>query len=529
MPAQSVHGLDTHGIVNVNSEYWNLPSSALYEEVIRRREGLVAHLGPLVVRTGHHTGRSAKDKFLVREATSEKDIWWGDVNIPFEQEAFDDLWKRCVAFMQGRDLYVADLYAGADLNYRLRVRIITQYAWHSLFARNMFIQPPIEDLRDFEPDYVVIDLPQFHAVPDIDGTRSETFILLNFAKKLVLIGGTSYGGEIKKSVFTIMNYLLPRRGVLPMHCSANVGEAGDVAIFFGLSGTGKTTLSSDVGRRLIGDDEHGWSDDGVFNFEGGCYAKVIRLSPEGEPDIYETTRRFGTILENVAIDTVTRRVNLDDDILTENTRASYPMTHLNSIVRERMAGHPSNIMLLTADAFGVLPPVSRLTPQQAAYHFISGYTAKVAGTEKGVTEPQATFSACFGAPFLPLHPGTYAQLLSRKIEEHAAAVWLINTGWTGGPYGTGHRMDLAQTRAIVRAVLAGDLDDVAYETEPIFGLSIPKSCPGIPPELLNPRNTWKRGEAYDAKARELARRFRENFEQFEKDTERSVIEAGPAV
>jgi phosphoenolpyruvate carboxykinase (ATP) len=527
MPFQSRFGLDTHGIVNVNNEYWNLPSPAIYEEAIRRREGLMAHLGPLVVRTGHHTGRSAQDKFLVQDPTTESDVWWGKVNVPFEQEAFDDMWRRCVAFMQGRDLYVADLYAGADPKYRLRVRVITQYAWHSLFARNMLIQPPVEDLEDFEPEYVVIDLPQFHAVPDMDGTRSETFVLLNFEKKLVLIGGTSYGGEIKKSVFTIMNYLLPKQGVLPMHCSANVGEKDDVAIFFGLSGTGKTTLSSDAGRRLVGDDEHGWTDDGVFNFEGGCYAKVIHLSESGEPEIYRTTRRFGTILENVAIDSFSRRVDLNDDLLTEDTRASYPMGHLKSIVEERMAGHPTNVIFLTADAFGVLPPISRLTAEQAAYHFISGYTAKVAGTEKGVIEPQATFSSCFGAPFLPMHPSVYADLLSQKIQKHGASVWLVNTGWTGGPHGTGHRMELAHTRSMVRAALAGKLDDVEFETEPVFGLSVPRSCPDVPEETLNPRNTWESGEAYDIKALELAKLFRENFVDYEERTDQAVIDAGP--
>ena len=527
MPPKSSHGLENHGIVNINHEYWNLPTPALYEEAIRRREGLVAHLGPLVVRTGHHTGRSAHDKFLVRESTTENDIWWGKVNTAFDEEQFDDVWKRVIAFTQGRDLYVADLYAGADPRYRLKVRLITQYAWHNLFARNMFIQPPLDDLTGFVPDYLVIDLPQFHALPEIDGTRTETFILLNFARKLVLIGGTSYGGEIKKSVFTILNFLLPAQGVLPMHCSANVGEDGDVAIFFGLSGTGKTTLSSEEGRRLIGDDEHGWSDQGVFNFEGGCYAKVVRLSAEGEPEIHETTRRFGTILENVAINSFTRRIDLDDDSLTENTRASYPMKHLASIVEERMAGHPHNVVFLTADAFGVLPPISRLTPEQAAYHFISGYTAKVAGTEKGVSEPEATFSACFGAPFLPRHPSVYADLLSARIREHNAKVWLVNTGWTGGPYGTGQRMALAHTRAMLRAALAGALDEVEYRAEPFFGLQVPESCPDVPAEVLDPRSTWDDPKAYDTKAKELAGLFRKNFEQFEEGTDKAIVEAGP--
>jgi len=527
MRVKSSYGLENHGIINVNHEYWNLPTSAIYEEAIRRREGLMAHLGPLVVRTGHHTGRSARDKFLVKEPNTEKDIWWGEVNRPFAPEDFEDMWKRCQAFVQGRDLYIQDVYAGVDIEYRIRVRIITQYAWHSLFARNMFLQPPAEDLKDFVPDFVVLDLPEFNALPDVDGTRSETFVLLNFNEKLVLIGGTSYGGEIKKSVFTVMNFLLPKRGVLPMHCSANVGEGDDVAIFFGLSGTGKTTLSSDVGRRLIGDDEHGWSDSGVFNFEGGCYAKVIRLSEEGEPDIYQTTRRFGTILENVAIESDTRRIDLDDDSLTENSRASYPITHLTSYLPSRMAGHPRNVIFLTADAFGVLPPISHLSPEQATYHFLSGYTAKVAGTEKGVTEPQATFSACFGAPFLPSHPAVYAGMLAEKIQKHGAEVWLINTGWTGGGYGTGERMKLEHTRAMVREALAGQLDEVEMVTEPVFGLSIPVSCPDVPPEVLDPRATWKDGQAYDAKARELAGRFRSNFEQYENDVDKAVLGSGP--
>ncbi len=529
MPVKSSYGLDKHGIYNVNNECWNLPTATLYEEAIRRREGLVAHLGPLVVRTGHHTGRSAQDKFLVKEPGSEKDIWWGKVNRPFDPEQFDDIWKRCQAFVQGRDLYVADLYAGADPEYRIKVRVVTQYAWHNLFARNMFIQPPVEDLADFVPDYLIIDVPQFHALPEVDGTRTETFILLNLDERIVLIGGTSYGGEIKKSAFTILNYLLPARGVLPMHCSANKGEErGDVAVFFGLSGTGKTTLSADRGRLLIGDDEHGWSDNGVFNFEGGCYAKVIRLSREGEPEIYETTRRFGTILENVDIDSQGRRIDLDSEQLTENTRASYPMSHLDSIVPERMAGHPENVVFLTADAFGVLPPISRLTPEQASYHFISGYTAKVAGTEKGVTEPQATFSACFGAPFLPRHPSVYAKMLAERIQKHEVKVWLVNTGWTGGPYGEGSRMKLAHTRAMLRAALDGRLDGVAYKTEPFFGLSVPQSCPDVPAEVLDPRNTWKDKGAYDAKAKELAGLFRKNFEQFADGVEKSVIEASPS-
>jgi phosphoenolpyruvate carboxykinase (ATP) len=523
----STYGLDHHGIVNVNDVYWNLPTSALYEEAVRRREGLIAHLGPLVVRTGHHTGRSPNDKFIVREASSQDAIWWGNVNRPFDPERFERLYARLLAYLQLKDVFVQDCFASADTEYRIPIRVITEYAWHSLFARNMFIQASPDQYADFVPEFTIIDTPRFHAVPSMDGTQSEVYIIVHFGQKLVVIGGTSYGGEIKKSVFTILNYLLPLEHVLSMHCSANVGEDGDVALFFGLSGTGKTTLSADPRRHLIGDDEHGWSERGIFNFEGGCYAKVIHLSAEAEPEIYQTTRRFGTILENVAIETATRRIDLDDDTLTENTRAAYPVTHLPQIVRNGMAGHPANIIFLTADAFGVMPPIAKLTPQQAMYHFLAGYTAKVAGTEKGVVEPQATFSTCFGAPFMALHPTIYAKLLGEKIEKHQVQCWLVNTGWTGGPYGVGHRMKIAYTRAMVNAALNGDLEGASFEPDPIFGVYVPAACCDVPDEVLRPRNTWTDKTAYDGQARKLARMFAANFRQFEDMVTEEVRAAGP--
>ncbi|MFQ5945518.1 MAG: phosphoenolpyruvate carboxykinase (ATP), partial [Anaerolineae bacterium] len=414
---RSGHGLDNHGIQDPNTVYWNLPTPFLYEQAIRRREGRMSHLGPLVVRTGHHTGRAPNDKFIVREPSSEASIWWGEVNQSLEAGQFESLRERLLAYWRGKDLFVQDCFAGADPEFRMPIRVVTETAWHSLFARNLFIQATPEELREHVPGFVVLHAPEFHAVPERDGTRSEVFVVVNFGERMVLIGGTQYAGEIKKSIFTSLNYLLPLKGVLSMHCSANMGENDDVALFFGLSGTGKTTLSTDPSRRLIGDDEHGWSDRGIFNLEGGCYAKMIRLSPEAEPDIYQTTRRFGTILENVGFDTVSGRLDLDDDSLTENTRGAYPLSHIPRSERSGLGGHPENILMLTADAFGVLPPVARLTRDQAVYHFLSGYTAKVAGTEKGVTEPQATFSACFGEPFMPLPPTRYADLLARKIED----------------------------------------------------------------------------------------------------------------
>ncbi len=523
------HGLDHHGIKNLLSVGRNLTAPALYEEIVRRREGIIAEGGPVVVRTGKYTGRSPKDKFIAREPGSEANIWWGSVNQPLEQEQFEALRKRMLSYLSGRDLYVQDCYAGADPRYRLNVRVITELAWHALFMRNLLIRPdPDEDLSGFMPDFTIICAPHFHSNPDEDGTRSETFIVLNFATKEVLIGGTEYAGEMKKSVFTILNYLLPLQNVLSMHCSANYGPQGDVAIFFGLSGTGKTTLSSDPARTLIGDDEHGWSDHGVFNFEGGCYAKVIHLSPTAEPDIYAASHRFGTILENVAIDSRARRLDLDDDSLTENTRAAYPITHIANADTSGVGAHPKNIIMLTADAFGVMPPIARLTPAQAQYYFLSGYTAKVAGTERGVTEPQATFSTCFGAPFIVHPPTLYARLLGERIARHDADVWLVNTGWTGGPAGGGgSRMSIAHTRAMVAAALDGSLTGVETVPDPVFGVGVPISCPGVPLEVLQPKTTWTDPDAYDAKARDLAERFHANFVQFADAVSPDVAAAGP--
>ena len=511
---------------------WNLAPAALYEEAIRRGEGLVAAEGPLVCRTGEHTGRSPRDKFLVREPGSEKDIAWGAVNRAMDPAHFDTLHRDMLASLQRAEVYVQDCYAGADPQYRLPIRVITEYAWHSLFTRNLLIVDEADTPDDSShatgtPGFTIIDSPSFKADPARHGTRSETVIALNFAKRLVLVAGTSYAGEIKKSVFTILNGRLPLQGVLPMHCSANIGREGDAALFFGLSGTGKTTLSSDADRRLIGDDEHGWSDRGIFNFEGGCYAKTIRLSAEAEPQIYATTRRFGTVLENVALDPVTRALDLNDDRLTENTRAAYPISFIENAEPSGRGGHPKNVIMLTADAFGVLPPISRLTPDGAIYHFLSGYTAKVAGTEKGVTEPTATFSTCFGAPFLPLPPQRYAKMLGERIAKHRARVWLVNTGWTGGGYGTGQRMKIAHTRAMIRAALSGALDAVAYERDDRFNLEVPTSCPDVPAGVLKPRSTWSDGAAYDAQAAKLARLFAENFKAFEGGVTAEVRAAGP--
>jgi phosphoenolpyruvate carboxykinase (ATP) len=528
-PYVSQYGVDNHGIRNPGTVYWNLSTPMLYEQIIRRREGAIAHLGPIVVSTGDHTGRSPNDKFIVKEPTSENDIWWGKVNRPISQEQFDNIYRKMMAYIQNRDIFVFDGYAGTDERYRMPVRIINEYAWHNLFVRNMFVRETDgEKLKRHVPEFTVIDLPRFHAEPEIDGTNSQTFILVDFGKRLVLIGGTEYAGEMKKSIFSAMNYYLPKRGVLSMHCSANYGkDKDDVALFFGLSGTGKTTLSNDTSRTLIGDDEHGWSDDGVFNFEGGCYAKVIRLDPEGEPEIYQTTRRFGTILENVIFDSETRQVDLDDASRTENTRASYPITHIANADPVGVAGHPKNVFFLTADAFGVLPPISKLTKEQAMYHFLSGYTAKVAGTEQGITEPVPNFSACFGAPFMPLHPGDYAKLLGEKIEKHDVNVWLVNTGWTGGPYGEGSRMKLAYTRRMVSAALNGELDNVETAEEPFFGLHIPVAVEGVPSEVLNPRQTWADPARYDAQAAKLAAMFVENFKQYESGVTPEIIAAGP--
>ncbi len=523
-PKSSVHPQEIPGA----RAKWNLTAAALYEEAIRRGEGVVAADGPLVCRTGEHTGRSPKDKFLVREPATEQDIAWGAVNRPMSPEHFEQLHRDVVASLQRSELYVQDCYGGADPEYRLPVRIITEYAWHSLFARNLLIvDPAATSEAGLTPGFTIIDAPNFKADPARHGSRSDVVIALSFAQRLVIIAGTSYAGEIKKSVFTVLNGLLPAAGVLPMHCSANIGAAGDTALFFGLSGTGKTTLSSDADRALIGDDEHGWSDRGVFNFEGGCYAKTIKLSADAEPQIFATTRRFGTVLENVAIDPVTRQLDLDDDRLTENTRAAYPISFIENAQLVGLGGHPRNVIMLTADAFGVLPPISRLSPAAAIYHFLSGYTAKVAGTEKGVTEPTATFSTCFGSPFLPLAPSRYATMLGERITSHHARVWLVNTGWTGGAYGTGRRMKISHTRAMIRAALAGALDGVEYERDQVFNLDVPTSCPGVPNDVLKPRKTWADPVAYDAQAAKLARLFAENFKIFEGGVTPDVRAAGP--
>jgi phosphoenolpyruvate carboxykinase (ATP) len=506
----------------------NLSVAALFEEAIRRGEGLVSEHGALVVRTGEHTGRAAKDKYVVRDPLTDDKVNWGEVNQPLAPERFRALWQRMSASLAHRDLFVQDLYAGADPGARLPIRVITQQAYHSLFARNMFIRPESnEELARHEPQFTVVHVPDFHARPAEEGTRSKTFVILNFSERLVLIGGTAYAGEIKKSIFTVMNFLLPQRGVMTMHCSANVGRAGDVALFFGLSGTGKTTLSADPERRLIGDDEHGWSERGVFNLEGGCYAKVIKLSAEAEPEIHATTRMFGTLLENVVIDAETRRIDLDDDRYTENTRGSYPIDYIPNIVAGGSAGQPSNIVFLTADAFGVLPPIARLSTPQAMFHFLSGYTAKVAGTEIGVKEPKATFSTCFGAPFMPLHPGVYARLLGEHINKLGVRAWLVNTGWSGGPYGVGARMKIGHTRAMVRAALSGALDGVAVDHDPIFGLGIPREVPGVPAEVLVPRNTWTDRAAYDAQARTLAEMFAKNFTTYASEVSPEIRAAAP--
>ena len=522
-------GLAVLSLSNLRKVYWNLPPEALYEEIVFRGEAKLAHGGPLVVETGKHTARAANDKFVVREPDSEGRIWWGVYNRPFAPEKFDELFGRLQGYLQGRDLFVQDCFGGADPDYRLPVRIVTEQAWHSLFARNMFLKPKTnEEYRRHVPEFTVVAVPGFKAYPQIDQTPSETFIVLNFARRICLIGNTGYAGEIKKSVFTILNYLLPLEGVMTMHCSANVGKDGATALFFGLSGTGKTTLSADPNRGLIGDDEAGWSDAGIFNFEDGCYAKVIALSASAEPQIYGTTHRFGTILENVAYDPVTRRIDLDDDKKTENTRASYPLDQIENAVPSRMGGHPSNIVFLTCDASGVMPPIARLTPDQALYHFISGYTSKIAGTEIGLgKEPEITFSACFGGPFMVHTPYFYASLLRKKIERHGVDCWLVNTGWVGGPYGIGKRISIRYTRDLLNAALDGKLKGVDYAVDPVFGFSVPKTCPGVPDTVLRPAESWPNRDQYMQKYRQLAARFIENFRKFEGDTPAEVTAAGP--
>lgn len=528
---KSDYGLENHGLHNLRAEYWNLPSEALYEEIIFRSEGKLTQQGPVVVNTGKHTARAADDKYIVREASTEEKVWWGQYNRPYSSEKFDELYARLQGFLQGRDVFIQDCFAGADPNYRMPIRIITEYAWHSLFARNMFIRPATnEEYRRHVPEFTVICAPSFKAFSPIDGTASPTFIVLNFEQRLCIIGNSAYGGEIKKSVFTVLNYLLPLEGIMPMHCSANVSKEGDSALFFGLSGTGKTTLSADPSRRLIGDDEHGWSDEGVFNFEDGCYAKVIQLSPTAEPEIFACTRKFGTILENVVFDPVTRLIDLDDDAITENTRASYPLSYIENSVPEKVAGHPRNIILLTCDASGVMPPIARLTTEQALYHFISGYTSKIAGTEIGLgEEPEITFSTCFGAPFMVHHPSFYADLLRGKITRHGVNCWLINTGWVGGPYGIGKRISIRYTRNMLDAALSGALLEVAYVADPVFGFQVPQKCPGVPDSVLNPASAWPSQAAYKQRYQELASRFIDNFKKFAEDCPPEVCAAGPKI
>ena len=527
----SRYSLENHGFSNLKKIYWNLSNAALYEESIKRSEGNVADQGPLLVATGKHTGRSAGDKFVVREMSTEDGIWWGEYNRPFSQEKFNLVFARLQAYLQNREVFVQDCYAGADPEYRLPIRVITEYAWHSLFAKNMFL--PVESyeiLREFVPEFTVVSIPSFSGIPALDGTNSNTFILLNFDQRIVIIGNSEYGGEIKKSIFTVLNYLLPLRNVMSMHCSANIGKEGDVALFFGLSGTGKTTLSADPERMLIGDDEHGWSDDGVFNYENGCYAKVIRLSPTAEPEIYACTRMYGTILENVVFDPVSRKLDLDDATITENTRASYPLTYIANSVDEKRGGHPNNIIMLTCDANGVLPPIAKLTPEQAIYHFISGYTSKLSGTEVGLgDEPEITFSTCFGAPFMVHHPYYYATLLKEKIIRNNVTCWLVNTGWTGGPYGVGKRISIKYTRTLLNDALNGKLKKVKFKKDPVFGFEIPIECPGIPADVLDPGSSWPNKNAYKQKYFQLARMFMENFKKFMDECPEEVLDAGPKI
>jgi phosphoenolpyruvate carboxykinase (ATP) len=501
----------------------NPSTSQLYEMAIARREGRLSEDGALVCLTGPHTGRSPRDKFIVRESSSDAHLWWGSVNRPLDEAHYELLERDVADYLRDRDLFIQDLAAGADPGYRLPVCVVTELAWHSLFARNLL--RGAHDTSDTA--LTIIAAPGFKASPTRHGTRSETCIAINLARRRVIIAGTAYAGEIKKSVFTVLNYLLPFQDVLPMHCSANVGADRRVALFFGLSGTGKTTLSSDPARRLIGDDEHGWSGSGVFNFEGGCYAKTVRLSQKAEPQIWSATRRYGAVLENVVMDPASRRVDFDADTLTENTRAAYPIDFIDVHEPSGAGGHPTDVVMLTADAFGVMPPIARLTPSQAMYHFLSGYTARVAGTERGITEPAATFSACFGAPFLPLRPSVYASFLGRRLAQHASRVWLVNTGWTGGPAGEGERMPLRYTRAMIGAALDGQLDRMPTSPDPIFGVDVPRHCPGVPDALLDPRSTWREPASYDAQARRLASMFAENSASFASDVAPDVASAGP--
>jgi phosphoenolpyruvate carboxykinase (ATP) len=527
----SKHGIGNIGLTGLR-QFWNPSPAATIELAVRRGEGRLTSGGAFLAITSPFTGRSPNDKFIVKEPGSDSKVWWGKVNQPLPQEKYEALEADVKAYLNTKELFVRDLYACANPRRRLDVRLISESAWHTLFAHNQFIRPYPADLADFEPTFTILHAPEFHPDPERHGTRKPpsgptAAIVLNFATRTVIIAGTRYAGEIKKSIFTALNFLLPLEGVFPMHCSANVGQEGDTALFFGLSGTGKTTLSADHRRGLIGDDEHGWGNADVFNFEGGCYAKVIRLSSEAEPEIHATLSMFGTVLENVVMDEETRQLDLNSEAVTENTRAAYPIHYIPNYVASGIGNHPRNVIFLTADAFGVLPPIARLTPEQAMYYFLSGYTAKLAGTERGVTEPQATFSTCFGAPFMVHYPTVYADMLGEKIAQHKSTVWLINTGWSGGPYGVGSRMKISHTRAMVTAILDGRLRDVPTEPDPIFGLRIPASCPGVPDEVLVPRNTWADKDAYDVKAKDLAARFVDNFKQFADKVDARIAASGP--
>lgn len=521
--------LEELGLKNVSNAFWNLSPAELVEETVIRGMGVLADTGAVAIDTGEFTGRSPKDRFIVCDDYTENAVWWGDINIKFSPDNFDQLYDKLTAYLQNKDIFVRDAYACADEQYKMNIRVINEYPWSNHFADNMFISPKMDDLKGFNPDWHIINAPGFYADPEKDGTRQHNFAIINFSKKMIIIGGTGYTGEIKKGIFSVLNFILPyEKDVLSMHCSANVGESGDTAVFFGLSGTGKTTLSADPNRKLIGDDEHGWAKNSVFNFEGGCYAKCIDLSKEKEPQIWDAIK-FGAILENINFVENTSTVDFADKSKTENTRVSYPIDHIDNIAEGSKGSSPKNIFFLTADAFGVLPPISRLNKGQAMFHFISGYTAKVAGTEAGITEPVTAFSACFGAPFLPLHPTKYAEMLGDKMTESNVNVWLINTGWTGGPYGVGERMSLKHTRAMITAALNGDLENVEYNTHEVFGLEMPASCPNVPENVLNPKNTWEDKSAYDAKAYHLAEQFVNNFEQFAENANEEIMAAAPKI
>ncbi len=520
--------LDKQGIATNAAVHWNLDRAALVEAAVSREEGKLSNHGALVVETGRHTGRSAQDKYTVEDETTSGAVWFNKGNKPMSSAHFAALKADFMAALgQKETLFVQDLYGGSQPEYRVRVRVINELAWHNLFIRTLLVRPDVADLEGFAPEFTIIDLPTFRADPDRHGTRDETVVAVNFTEKLILIGGTKYAGEMKKSVFGLLNFMLPEQGVMPMHCSSNIGADGRSAVFFGLSGTGKTTLSADASRTLIGDDEHGWSDTAVFNFEGGCYAKVIRLSQEAEPEIYATTQRFGTVLENVVMDDRTRELDLDDNSLAENTRAAYPLEYIPNTSEKNLGAPPKTVIMLTADAFGVLPPISKLTPDQAMYHFLSGYTAKVAGTEIGVTEPEATFSTCFGAPFMPRHPSVYGNLLKERIAKGGVDCWLVNTGWTGGPYGTGSRMPIKETRALLNAALDGSLNGVEFRTDPFFGFQVSVAVDGVDNAILNPRDTWADKDAYDAMAKKLVGLFIDNFAQFEGHVDEGVRQSAP--